>query len=231
MEWFKHDSNANFDEKLQQLLIDYGLEGYGLYWYCLELIVNKISKDNVSFELKHSARIIARNTGSSEQKISEIMNYLVQIGLFSNQNGQIFCTKIAKRLSTSATSNQEMRLLISQINKQLEEKEALMDKSHDDVMKEEKRKEEIILDDFDVFWSKYRNKAKKEYSRECWNKKKPPLQEVLDALEWQNNMLQWTKDKGKFIPMASTYINQRIWMDEKPLLESSNEWMKGVKTL
>lgn len=231
MEWFKHDSNANFDEKLQQLLIDYGLEGYGLYWYCLELIVNKISKDNISFELKHNARIIARNTGSSEQKISEMMNYLVQIGLFSNQNGLIYCTKIAKRLSTSATSNPEMRLLISNINKQLAEQEAIMDKSHDAVMKEENREEEIILDEFDVFWSKYRNKAKKEYARECWHKKKPPLQKVLEALEWQNNTHQWTKDKGQFIPMASTYINQRIWMDEKPNNEPTNDWMKGMNVL
>ena len=215
MEWFKHDSNANFDEKLQQLLIDYGLEGYGLYWYCIELIVNKISKDNVSFELKHNARIIARNTGSSEQKIAEMMNYLVQIGLFMNQNGQIVCTKIAKRLSTSATSNQEMRLLISQINKQLAEQEDEMNQSHDPVMKEESRIEEIILDDFDVFWSKYRNKAKKEYARECWNKKKPPLDKVLAALEWQNQQQQWTKDRYQYVPMASTYINQRIWMDEK----------------
>lgn len=215
MEWFKHDSNANFDEKLQQLLIDYGLEGYGLYWYCIELIVNKISKDNVSFELKHNARIIARNTGSSEQKIAEMMNYLVQIGLFMNQNGQIVCTKIAKRLSTSATSNQEMRLLISQINKQLAEQEDEMNQSHDPVMKEESRIEEIILDDFDIFWSKYRNKAKKEYARECWNKKKPPLDKVLAALEWQNQQQQWTKDRYQYVPMASTYINQRIWMDEK----------------
>ena len=38
MEWFRHDSNANLDEKLQEVLLDYGLEGYGLYWYCIELI-------------------------------------------------------------------------------------------------------------------------------------------------------------------------------------------------
>ena len=64
MEWFKHDSNASLDDKLQMVLLDYGLEGYGLYWYCVELIVNKVSKDNITFQLKHDARIIARNTGS-----------------------------------------------------------------------------------------------------------------------------------------------------------------------
>ena len=30
MKWFKHDSDANLDAKLQNVLLDYGLEGYGL---------------------------------------------------------------------------------------------------------------------------------------------------------------------------------------------------------
>ena len=68
MKWFKHDSDANMDDKLQDVLLDYGLEGYGLYWYCIELISGKIDKDNVNFELKHDARIIARNTGSTPKK-------------------------------------------------------------------------------------------------------------------------------------------------------------------
>ena len=48
--------------KLQEILLDYGLQGYGLYWYCLEMIVNKIDVDNLTFELEHDARIIKRNT-------------------------------------------------------------------------------------------------------------------------------------------------------------------------
>ena len=69
MYWYKHDSNANMDAKLQEVLLDYGLEGYGLYWYCLELIVGKVDKDNVTFELEHDCRMIAKNTGSTVQKV------------------------------------------------------------------------------------------------------------------------------------------------------------------
>ena len=82
MDWFKHDSNANLDEKLQEVLLDYGLEGYGLYWYCIELIVNKISAENITFELKHDARIIARNTGASVQRVEEMMKRFIELGLF-----------------------------------------------------------------------------------------------------------------------------------------------------
>lgn len=115
MDWFRHDSNANLDDKLQEVLLDYGLEGYGLYWYCLELIVGKVTPDNITFELKHDARVIARNTGSTPQKVEEMMRKFVQIGLFENDNGSITCFKVARRLMTSATSNPQMRNMIQNI--------------------------------------------------------------------------------------------------------------------
>ena len=142
MEWFRHDSNANLDDKLQQVLLNYGLEGYGLYWYCIELIVNKVSKDNITFELKHDARVIARNTGSTPQKVEEMMKHFVELGLFENNiNGVITCMKVAKRLTASATSNQTMRKIIHDINVNKDLDVASCHR-HDLVMKEEKRIEE-----------------------------------------------------------------------------------------
>lgn len=147
MEWFKHDSNANLDEKLQEVLLDYGLEGYGLYWYCIELIVGKVSADNITFELKHDARVIARNTGSSVQKVEEMMKRFVDVGLFENQAGAITCLKVAKRLMTSATSNPQMRNLIQNIKSNQEDNlpsrhrhDAVMqDKIRIDKIREEKK--------------------------------------------------------------------------------------------
>lgn len=124
MKWFKHDSDANLDAKLQNVLLDYGLEGYGLYWYCIELIVGKISTDNITFQLEHDARIIARNTGSTPQKVEEMMRYFVEQGLFENTGGTITCLKLARRLDKSMTGNENMRKLIE------------LSKSHDPVMTE-----------------------------------------------------------------------------------------------
>lgn len=125
MHWFKHDADASQDAKLQNVLLDYGLEGYGLYWYCLELIVGKIDVDNITFELEHDARIIARNTGSTAQKVEEMMRYFVSQGLFeSGDQGRVTCLKLAKRLDKSMTSNHKMRELIDKIR----------GKSHDAIM-------------------------------------------------------------------------------------------------
>ena len=234
MEWFRHDSNANLDEKLQEVLLDYGLEGYGLYWYCIELIVGKTSADNITFELKHDARIIARNTGSSAQRVEEMMKRFISVGLFENTDGKITCLKVAKRLMSSATSNPKMRNMIQDIRI-----------SHDSVMttsnivmqeenrieeKEEKRIERIekkqtirtkVLDTyFEDFWYFYPKKVGKDAAIKAWNKVKPDILLVSDALKWQKESKQWQAEDGKYIPNPATYLNQGRWKDEAPLQES-----------
>lgn len=142
MDWFKHDSNASLDDKLQEILLDYGLEGYGLYWYCIELIVGRVSAENITFELKHDARVIARNTGSTVQKVEEMMKRFVELGLFESNNGTITCLKVAKRLMTSATSNPVMRDIITKCNNNKHLSNASC-RSHDDVMKDKNRLDKI----------------------------------------------------------------------------------------
>lgn len=96
MKWFKHEASANMDAKLQEVLLDYGLEGYGLYWYCLELVAGNVEPGNLTFELEHDCRIIARNTGSTAQRVQEMMAHFVDLGLFENAQGTITCLKMAK---------------------------------------------------------------------------------------------------------------------------------------
>lgn len=117
MKWFKHDSDANRDEKLQNVLLDYGLEGYGLYWYCIELIAYEVDQHNLTFELKHDARIIARNVGSSPKRVEEMMRYFIEVGLFDCSHGVVRCLSLAKRLDQSmASSKSEFREAIKRLN-------------------------------------------------------------------------------------------------------------------
>jgi hypothetical protein len=97
MKWFKHDTDANMDAKLQEVMLDYGLEGYGLYWYCIELIAQRVNGDNLTFELEHDCRIIARNTGSTPQKVEQMMKSFIKLGLLNTEDGHVFCLKLASR--------------------------------------------------------------------------------------------------------------------------------------
>jgi hypothetical protein len=71
----------------------------------------------------------------------------------------------------------------------------------------------VIVNNIDEFWSAYPNKAAKAQAVRAWNKHKPDLQVILDALEWQKETDGW---KRGFVPMASTYINNARWEDENP---------------
>lgn len=120
MNWFKHDSNSTMDSKIKKLIIRYGAIGYAIYFHCLELIAECVNENNITFELEHDSEIIAddlRIHGDSEKSgreiVEEIMKFMIELNLFEENNGHIFCFKLLKRLDTSMTSNPKMRALIT----------------------------------------------------------------------------------------------------------------------
>lgn len=155
MQWFKHDTNSTMDFKIKKLLIRYGAVGYAIYFHCLELIAESISENNITFELEHDSEIIAddlRIIGTADKSgkelVEEIMRYMIELNLFEESNGHIFCFKLLKRLDSSMTSNSRLRSLIAKAKESsaiLENHDGVMMESccrHDGVMLEEKRLEE-----------------------------------------------------------------------------------------
>ena len=55
------------------------------------------------------------------------------------------------------------------------------------------------------------------------------LRKMIGAVRVQKRSEQWTKDNGKFIPMPSTWLNQRRWEDEGLVdINAKNEEAKSV---
>ena len=208
MKWFKHDSDANLDDKLQNLMLDHGLKGYGLYWYCLELIANKFDHTNITLELKHDARIIAKNTGETVKEVEDMMRRMVELDLFSQSQGRIQCLKLGTRFESSSTSNQLTRNVI----RQLKEKSC---RSHDGDMTDKKRIEKNRTEeDFDKFWEVYPKKKSKPIALKAWLKLKPDIDIVIKSLTIFKRCDQWTKNKGEFIPYPASWLNAEGWNDE-----------------
>ena len=69
--------------------------------------------------------------------------------------------------------------------------------------------------DFSRFWNEYPRKVAKQAALVAWRRLRPSpsLQvQIYDALDWQR--ASWKEDR--FIPHASTWLNQRRWEDERP---------------
>jgi len=147
MQWFRHDSTANADAKLRRVRMKYGIQGYGLYWYCLELIAQGVNAHNLSFELEHDAEIIAHDVGLSTELVQEMMIYMVNLGLFEIQEGgRIYCMKMLKRMDTSMTGNAKFRKSIQESKENHDTVMTQSCHSHDSIMIERK-KERYIGDD------------------------------------------------------------------------------------
>ena len=212
MKWFKHDTDANMDAKLQEVMLDYGLEGYGLYWYCIELIAQGVNGDNLTFELEHDCRIIARNTGSTPQKVEQMMKSFIGLGLLNADNGHVFCLKLASRcddFTAKAVRRNGIKPLLNQevgvspslsVFVPLEEEE--------EVRKRSKKKEidnKLYL--FDVFWDAYDKKKGRPKCEGLWKKLKgDEIELIFDNLpkyvlstpvkQYRSNPETWLRNKG-----------------------------------
>ena len=235
MRWLKHDTDANQDAKLQNVLLDYGLEGYGLYWYCIELIAGKVDKDNITFELEHDARIIARNVGSTAQKVEEMMRYFVDLGLFENSHGAITCLKLARRLDKSMTSNPEMRSIIEKLKSHdsvmIESEKPMQDKIRLDKSKEKNidqskiARDNLIEEAFEYWWQRYPKKSAKKACFAKWQSKTKKMDDekiraltnhIADDIQLRLDDLASGSDKffGFDRLMPLTYLNQERYNDD-----------------
>lgn len=97
MKWFKHDTNAFLDMKLQTIIQKYGMEGYGLYWFCLEHIAQKVEKHNLRFTLEYDATTISRLTNTRKELIQNILSDFLTLGLFDQYGTHIVCKKMLTR--------------------------------------------------------------------------------------------------------------------------------------
>ena len=118
MKWFKHDTDASLDAKLQELLLDYGAKGYGLYWYCVELIAKEVTPKNFTFELEHDARIIARNLNLTPKEAIDMMHKMVELGLFDVHNEKIRCIKLAYRLDEFTRKSADLNQVLKSFKNQ-----------------------------------------------------------------------------------------------------------------
>ena len=220
------------DAKLQEVMLDYGLEGYGLYWYCIELIAQRVNGDNLTFELEHDCRIIARNTGSTAQKVEQMMKSFIGLGLLDANNGHVFCLKLASRcddFTAKAVRRKGVKTLKNQpvgVSPSLSDKVPL--EEEEEVRRKKKEKEvravkdySYIDDGFEYWWSKYpskrrRNKpaCKLKFRGKCKGFDEKQIEEFVNKLCYDVSEKVKLVDDIKFMQTTEPYLNKEAYNDE-----------------
>ena len=73
------------------------------------------------------------------------------------------------------------------------------------------------LSGFDLFWAAYPKRKAKGDAMKAWQqtaKHRPPIEEILAAIETQRQSDDWWKDSGQYIPLPASWLRAWRWADE-----------------
>lgn len=74
-----------------------------------------------------------------------------------------------------------------------------------------------VEDRFDLFWSAYPKKVAKKKAQQIWMRLKPSedlTKRIIADVEARAKTDSWKKEKRKYVPHPTTYLNQERWEDE-----------------
>lgn len=75
----------------------------------------------------------------------------------------------------------------------------------------------LRAEQFEIFWKAYPNKKDRKRAEQKFHKvdfKKNTFEKIISSLEKQKQSYNWQKESGRYVPMASTWINGERWNDE-----------------
>jgi len=76
--YFPHDYNAIFDEGIEILIDDYGAEGYGIYWYLIEMM-HREKEDGLKLESTKLNYSISKKFKIDINRVKEIIKFMIDI--------------------------------------------------------------------------------------------------------------------------------------------------------
>jgi hypothetical protein len=229
VKWFKHDTDAHVDAKLDKVLMHYGSHGYAVYFYCLELIAGKIDAQNTSCALEHDAEQIGSRLKIDSREVTGILTYMVDIGLFEKEiEGAITCLKLLGRLDKSMTNSPQLRKLIGEERQKtsgnvMTRHDMSGHVTPDKKRREEKRKEKNLLTDvsviaFDDWYQHYGRKNARGAAEKAWKKLNPEEKRLalkrVQSPAFQSWMKSQVTEDKDCRPYPATWLNARQWTDE-----------------
>ena len=90
--WFRHDYNARNDEKILELMSEYGAESYGIYWMIIETMAeneNGCIKASLLGGLSHGFRV-------AKTRLIEIIQCCIRVELLHEKDGNYFSNRLLK---------------------------------------------------------------------------------------------------------------------------------------
>lgn len=205
MKWYQQDVKSHTDEKCREIILEHGLEGYGLFILCLELIAEKIDSKMVP-EIDITFRVLREKSRLSHQKLTKILSFFDQISViysnFSEKTIHMSCPNLLKRLDNWTKRSVAPTEKVS-TNKNKKEN------------KKEKTNSASVHFWFEEIWSKYPNRVGKKQAQRHYE---ATVKSEEDRLDCQDALVKYQKhleeNTWKKPQNGSTWFNNwRDWFD------------------
>jgi len=108
--YFSHDYNASSDQKILTLRGKFGLEGYALFWLCIE----SMAQEKEGYIYRGAIGGLSLGYGVAEARLKEFLEYCISIDLLRENDKGVY----SKRLM----EHKELRADLSQFGKKGAEK-------------------------------------------------------------------------------------------------------------
>lgn len=125
MKYLKHHTNSNSDGALSELILQYGMKGYGLYWYILEQIGSRVALDKLTWKLELSCKALAVRTMMTEAECESIIKAMGELELIEFRDGDVYCPSLEKHADqyTGRMINREKGRLLAIAKKDFKQAE------------------------------------------------------------------------------------------------------------
>lgn len=191
----------------------------GEEWQCLLVILRK----TWGWQKKQDAIPLSQfclATGMKKPNVCRALRKLLSkkiIDIIKKDNTDMAIYRVNKDfdtwnpLSKKTTLSKKIMPVIKKDNESLSKKIHSKDNTKDTIQKTN------ILTHFNEFWKAYPKKKSKANALQRWKRLKPTqelIDRILKAVQAQKTWPTWVENGGRYIPYASTWLNQKRWEDE-----------------
>lgn len=232
--YFSHDADARNDEKIIGLIMEHGMEGYGIFWSIIEML-RTATEHKMHLDYKR----IAFALHVDDENVKSVIH---GFELFDNDERFFWSESLLRRMNIKNIISEERRKaaksrwdkakamqLHSKSNANDMQKQCNKVKEVKEVKKEKKEKEDTPKPPkgesarFKSFWDAYGNKTGIDYARKCFQKAVknglPDSDTLVAIIRTQKERRAELEASGEFVPRwpnPSTWLNQGRWKDELP---------------
>ena len=239
--YFSHDADARNDEKIIGLIMEHGMEGYGIFWSIIEML--RTATDH-KMHLDYKRIAFALHVDDAK-----IKNVIHGFELFESDTVFFWSESLMRRMNIKNMVSEERRKaaksrwdkakamqLHSKSNANDMQKQCNKGKKGKEIKEINKEKKDTPKPPkgadsrFDVFWNEFGNKIGIDYARKCFQKAVknglPDSGTLVSIIRSQRAQRAKLEESGAFVPPwpnPSTWLNQGRWKDELPEVKQ-NDW-------